>query len=65
MNKDEIRDEIMRTIQDMTADFLYYGRKEDEDLRVGAIEKAVKDGYITVDEIVEEFRVCLSGRGLK
>lgn len=40
----------------MVSDLLYYNRKEDEDLPVGAIEQAVKDGVITVEELVECFK---------
>jgi hypothetical protein len=50
---------IMDTVSDIIANFLYYHRKEDEDLRVGEIESAIKNGEITVDEIVEKFRTSL------
>jgi len=51
-----IRQEIIDTIEDLVADFLWYDRKEDEDLPRGKIEKAIKDGDITIGEIVECFR---------
>ena len=47
---------ILGTVEDMVADFLYYDRKEDEDLPRGAIEEAVAEGQITIDEIVNQFR---------
>jgi hypothetical protein len=47
---------ILNYISDMCTDFLYYDRKEDEDLPLGEIEKAVKSGDITVEEMVEAFR---------
>ena len=47
---------ILGTLEDMVADFLYYDRKEDEDLPRGAIEEAVAQGQITIDEIVNQFR---------
>ena len=47
---------ILNNISDMCTDFLYYDRKEDEDLPLGEIEKAVKSGDITVEEMVEAFR---------
>jgi hypothetical protein len=47
---------ILGTVEDMVADFLYYDRKEDEDLPRGAIEEAVAQGQITIDEIVNQFR---------
>lgn len=37
------------------AGFLYYGRKEDEDLPRGAIEAAIAAGEITIAEIVQVF----------
>jgi hypothetical protein len=50
------RDEILAAVSDLVVDFLYYDRKEDEELPRGAIEDAVAAGEITVDEIVEAFR---------
>jgi hypothetical protein len=49
------RELIFNTLEDLVSNFLYYDRKEDEDLPKGAIEKAIKDGEITVAEIVVEF----------
>ena len=46
-------------VHDLVMDFLYYDRKEDEDLKVGEIEDAIKNGTVTVDEIVESFRKYL------
>ena len=43
---------ILDTISDMISELLYYDRKEDEELGVGDIEQAIKDGVITVDEIL-------------
>jgi hypothetical protein len=53
---------ILDTVSDLVADFLYYGRKEDELLPRGVIEAAVTSGQITVDEIVEHFRAELTRR---
>ena len=50
------RQRILDTVIDMVTDFLYYDRKEDEELPRGAIDAEVKEGRITVDEIVSEFR---------
>jgi Ca2+-binding EF-hand superfamily protein len=47
---------IETTIDDLVSNFLYYDRKEDEDLPRGEIEAAVAAGEITKDEIVERFR---------
>ncbi len=51
-----IKQEIINTIDDSISKFLYYDRKEDEDLPVGAIEEAIKLGEITYGEIVERFK---------
>ena len=51
-----IKQEIINTIDDLASNFLYYDRKEDEDLPKGAIEEAIKSGEITYGEIVERFK---------
>lgn len=50
------KQKILNTVNDLAGKFLYYDRKEDDELPVGAIEKDIKAGKITVDEIVAEFR---------
>lgn len=47
---------ILDTISDLCSDFLYYDRKEDEDLTMEQLNEAVKSGEITIDEMVAEFR---------
>jgi hypothetical protein len=47
------RERIEANLDDMITDLLYYDRKDDETLPVGAIEDAVKAGEITVEEIVK------------
>ena len=49
------REMIMATAKDLVRDFLYYARKEDEELAVGEIQKAVKDKVITKDDIIKAF----------
>jgi len=46
---------IFDNVSDLIIDFLYYDRKEDEDLRRGDIEKAIESKKITIKEIVDEF----------
>jgi len=58
------RDLIRGTVSDLVADFLYYDRKNDQDLPLGEIEAAIEAGEITVDEIVVQFRMELQ-EGLK
>jgi hypothetical protein len=50
------REHILMVVEDLVSDFLYYDRKEDEDLPRGAIEEAIQAKEITVNEIVTEFR---------
>lgn len=47
---------ILNTVKDLVANFLWYDRKEDEELGRGEIEKAIDSGIITVDEITSIFR---------
>ena len=56
----DIKQTILDTIDDTVAKLVYYDRKEDEELPVGAIDQAVRDGVITVDEMVEKFREVLT-----
>ena len=53
------KDQILGTVEDLAAKFLYYDRKEDEDLPAGAIEEAIAAGEVTVDEITDKFRSVL------
>lgn len=55
-----VADLIANTISDLVVNFLYYDRKEDEDLPVGAIEDAVESGEVSVDGMVETFRAELT-----
>lgn len=50
---------LRNTVDDTVSRFLYYDRKEDEDLPRGEIERMVQDGEVTVGEIVERFRFHL------
>lgn len=46
---------ILGTVSDLAGNFMYYDRKEDEDLGKGEIEDAIAKGEITVQEIGEHF----------
>lgn len=54
-----IRELISGVVEDLVSDFLYYDRKEDEELPEGAVEQAIEDGHITVDQIVARFKYYL------
>lgn len=47
---------ILNTVSDLVGSFLYYDRKEDEDLPQGAIESAVLKRELYIEDIVERFR---------
>lgn len=55
------REIILGTVGDLATRFLYYARKEDDDLPVGAIEEAVQLGEITAEEIGERFTDLVRG----
>jgi hypothetical protein len=52
---EEKRECIFNTIDSLIADFLYYQRKEDSELGVGDIEDTIRDGIISVEEIINKF----------
>lgn len=49
------RQKIEAVIEDLVSHFLYYDRKEDEELPRGAIEEAIEAGEISKDEIAALF----------
>lgn len=51
-----MKDIIIDTINDLAVDFLYYDRKEDDELPIGEIEKALASKEISVNKIVETFK---------
>lgn len=46
---------ILGVVDDLVTNFLYYDRKEDEELGVGEIENAIKEGIITPEELAMQF----------
>ena len=50
---------IYGAIKDAVTDLLYYDRKEDEDLPVGAIEAEIRIGGVTVEELARVFEDAL------
>ena len=61
---EDMKRNILNTVNDLVSTFLYYDRKEDEDLRLGQIEEAIENGEITENEIIEKFTTVLH-EGLK
>lgn len=58
------REIILCAVDDLAGAFLYYDRKEDEELQCGAIEEAILAKEITPEEIVQAFEGALR-KGLK
>lgn len=51
-----MKQKIIDAISDLCSNFLYYDRKEDEELSMDQLIEAVKTGEISIDEMVAEFR---------
>lgn len=60
-----MRTKILNTISDLCTNFVYYDRKEDDELSISDLEDAVNSGLITIDEMVAEFRKNLEQSLLK
>ncbi len=58
------RQKIEDTVDDLVGSFLYYDRKEDENLPMGEIEAAIRSGELTSADIVAMFETHLRA-GLK
>jgi hypothetical protein len=54
-----MRDNILNTVDDLVGSFLYYDRKEDEDLPRGSIETAIANKEVSIDEIAAFFKAKL------
>lgn len=54
-----IKENILNTIDDLCSDFLYYDRKNDEDLTIERLNNAVEKEEITIKEMVDKFEECL------
>jgi len=50
-----MKENIINTIKDLCSNFLYYDRKEDDDLSEDDLIQAVEDGTVTIEEMVAEF----------
>lgn len=53
------RQRILNEVEHIVGLLLYYDRKEDNDLPLGAIEEAIKNGEINIEEMVSLFAVEL------
>ena len=50
-----MKEKIINTINDLCSNFLYYDRKEDDELSEDDLIQAVEDGTVTIEEMVAEF----------
>lgn len=50
---------IFDHISDLVSSFVYYDRKESENLSIKQLNKAIASGEVTIDEMVQEFRFHL------
>lgn len=57
LNTAVTKDMILVAASDLISKFLYYDRKGDENLPLGAIEKAISSGLVTVVEITDIFHI--------
>ena len=60
----ESKNIILGLVDDLVSNFLYYDRKEDEEIPIGYIDQSIQKNLITEEEIVEQFRASLK-KGLK
>lgn len=57
-DKDKITKEyILDSIDDLCMNFFVYDRKNDEEMKFEDIQNAINSGEITIDDMVERFRV--------
>ena len=59
MEQETRRQRILSTTTDLVSMFLYYDRKDDEELPRGEIEAAIEADEITAEEIAEAFTTRL------
>ena len=54
-----MRDKILDTFSDTVSNFLYYDRKEDEELKVWDIEQFLVNNTDMIKELVDKFELQL------
>lgn len=55
----DLRKIIENTVKDCVTDLMCYDRKEDEELPIGEIERAIDTGIISAEDIVNIFKTEL------
>lgn len=59
---DSYREQIFLNLDELVSDFLYYDRREDEDLPLGKIEEMVAAPWVTIGEMAAFFEARLRER---
>lgn len=60
MSERDVKSLILDTFTDYISNFMFYDRHEDEELPYGAIENAISDGKITIDDLCDKLREQLT-----
>jgi hypothetical protein len=50
---------VLHAVEEAANNFLQYDREDDDTLPEGSIQEFLRDGTITLDDIVERFRTAL------
>lgn len=53
--REKVRALILANVADLVSELLYYDRKEDEDLTREALDEAIEEGWITLDDVAFHF----------
>lgn len=59
MNSNQNKILILDTLEDLVTNFLYYDRKEDEEVPLNFIESSIDNNLITIEEIINHFEYLL------
>jgi len=54
-NYEAKRELVYATVEDLVADFLYYDRKQDEELSSDDIYTLLDEGFLTIEDLVAKF----------
>jgi len=60
MTNSDLKSEIISRVKDLAANFMYYDRKEDEEVPVDVLLAAFIDQIITVEEVLDVFKAKLN-----
>lgn len=53
------KEDILGRIPDVLVNFFYYDRKEDEELSIDVLDKAIEGQVVTENDFINEFTVQL------